>query len=293
MQKPKPKLTLSKAKPNPWAGASKGPTKERRERKTPAQEPREAKSPTKERREIKYHGTAACLALWQQRPDDVIRIYLEEANIPKYSAMLKWAAEQRKAYHIVSREDLERLTETEHHQGICLLAREKPSVTFMAMLQQLRREARPHQLLYLDGVENPHNLGALLRSCAHFGVPYVLGVSGRLPQLSPSACRIAEGAAEHVDLVYLNDTHAQLVALKKAGYEIVATRAREADSVYQHRFKPRSVLVLGAEVEGISARLLNDADAVLGIPGSGTMESLNVSVAGAIVMSEFFRKQRP
>ncbi|MEW5756188.1 MAG: TrmH family RNA methyltransferase [Pseudomonadota bacterium] len=292
MQKPKPKLTLSKAKPNPWAGTSKRPSKERPKAKTPAKERPEPKAPAKERREIKYHGTAACLALWQQRPDDVIRIYLEEANIPKFAAMLKWAAEQRKAYHVVTREDLERLTETEHHQGICLLAREKPSVTFMAMLQKLRREARPHQLIYLDGVENPHNLGAILRSCAHFGVPYVLGAGGRLPQLSPSACRIAEGAAEHVDLVYLNEPHAQLVALKKAGYEIIATRAREADPVYQHRFKPRSVLVLGAEVEGVSARLLNEADAVLGIPGSGVMDSLNVSVAGAILMSEFFRRHR-
>src|SRR3569623_1613094 len=77
------------------------------------------------RKELKYYGTASCLALWQRRPHDVIRIYLEQERVPQFAAVLKWAAAQRKAYHIVSAADLERLTESIHHQGVCVLAREQ------------------------------------------------------------------------------------------------------------------------------------------------------------------------
>lgn len=72
------------------------------QKKFPRKSPWPAGVPPKEtRKELKYYGSAACLALWQRRPHDVIRIYLEEARLPQFAAMLKWAAAQRKAYHIV------------------------------------------------------------------------------------------------------------------------------------------------------------------------------------------------
>lgn len=243
-----------------------------------------------ERRELKYYGAAACRALWQRRPQDVIRIYLEEARIPEFAPLLKWAAAHKKAYHLVSAADLERLTESVHHQGICLLAREALPFGFDDLTRLLAGEAGPQLLVYLDGVENPHNLGAILRSCAHFGVRHVLGAEGRLPRLSPSACRVAEGGAEEVALVYLDRPRRQLELLKGQGYSLLATAAERGESLYAQGLPGRTILALGAEVEGISAALLQAADRLIHVPGTGRVESLNVSVACAVVAAEFYRQ---
>jgi TrmH RNA methyltransferase len=241
------------------------------------------------RKELKYYGVAACLALWQQRPDDVIRIYVTEETLKQFSALLKWAATTRRAYHIVSNDDLERLTESIHHQGICLLALEPESVSFMQFKQALSQQNDAVLIGYLDGVENPHNLGAIVRSCAHFGIAYLLGEAGKLPKLSPSACRVAEGGAEHVKLVAVNDGLRALAELKKLGF-VILTTAADGASVYEKPFPTRTLLVMGAEQSGVSAALHKIADAKIKIPGSGQVESLNVSVAFAILAAEFVRQ---
>jgi RNA methyltransferase, TrmH family len=245
------------------------------------------------RKELKYYGRAACLALWQRRPQDVIRIYLEQEAVAKFSAMLKWAAEKHKAYHVVTAEDVERLTQSIHHQGICVVAKEHPTLAFAEWLPLIRDEAAAWLLVYLDGVENPHNLGAILRSCAHFGVRYVLGAEKRLPKLSPSACRVAEGGAEEVMLVYLNQPGNQMSRLRELGFELLAAVAGKGASLYRHGFRERSVLILGNEMEGIAPALLHITDTLLHIPGSGKVESLNVSVACGVIAGEYYRQRGP
>lgn len=249
-----------------------------------------ATSYSSSRKELKYYGVAACLALWQQRPGDVIRIYVTQESLKQFSAMLKWAAATHRAYHIVSDEDLERLTESIHHQGICLLAQEPESVSFMQFKEALGQQNGGVLVGYLDGVENPHNLGAIVRSCAHFGIHYLLGEAGKLPKLSPSACRVAEGGAEHVRLVAVNDGVRALTELKKLGF-VIFTTAADGASVYEKPFPPRTLLVMGAEQSGVSAAMHKLADARIKIPGSGQVESLNVSVAFAILAAEFIRQQ--
>jgi TrmH RNA methyltransferase len=244
------------------------------------------------RKELKYYGLAASLAIWQTRPQDVIRIYILESRTRDCGDMLKWAAAQRKAYHIVGEEDLQKLTESIHHQGICMLAREPEPFTFADLLDELEDETRPVLLAYLDGVENPHNLGAILRTCAHFGIGYVLGESGKLPAASPSACRVAEGGAEHVKLISLKDKQKAMRELKAEGFEIVTTAAR-GQSLYQHPFNKRSMIVMGAEGTGVSRGMQTLADKTLMIPGSGAVESLNVASAFSIVAGEFVRQAIP
>ena len=242
------------------------------------------------RRELKYYGVAACLALWQRRPHDIIRVYLEEALIPQFSEVLRWAAAKRKAYHIVGPDDLERLTESIHHQGVCILARERSMLEYSDLQGLLKEQSGPQLLVYLDGVENPHNLGAIVRSCAHFGVRFILGADGRLPKLSPAACRVAEGGAEQVGLVRLRHPLKQLRDLQQHGYQLVATAGGRGTSLYQHHFAPHSLLVMGAETQGVSSSLFDTATGIIRIPGTGQVESLNVSVAFALCAGEFYRQ---
>lgn len=245
-----------------------------------------------ERKEVKYYGLSACRAIWRHRPQDVIRIYLHTSRVDDLRDVLKWAAAERKAYHIVENEDLEKLTESTHHQGVCMLALEHESLDFAQLKQRLKQGDGAETLVYLDGVENPHNLGAIVRSCAHFGSRYVLGAQGHLPRLSPSAVRVAEGGAEAVALVYLHDAVDALRELKKAGYRVVATSVASGASLFDYHLKGRIIIALGAEELGVSRALAKLADDTLRVPGTGAVESLNVSVAFGVIAAEFYRQRQ-
>lgn len=247
---------------------------------------------TASRKELKYYGLAAVLALWQRRPDEIIRLYVTEEMLKPCAALLKWAAATRRAYHIVESEDLERLTESIHHQGICALALEPEPATFAQCKEALKRQRGALLVGYLDGVENPHNLGAIVRTCAHFGIGWLIGEKGALPKLSPSACRVAEGGAEHVRLVSVSDRKRALEELKGLGFTVLATAA-DGESLYAGPLPERTLLVMGAEQTGVSAAMRRAADATIKIPGSGQVESLNVSVAFAITAAEFMRQHPP
>jgi len=240
--------------------------------------------------EQKYHGRHACHALFARRPDDIIRVYVDQPRVKEFSALLKWCAEQRRAYHIVEEENLERLAETVHHQGIVVLARRQVDLSDDRLLDSIRTGRVAGSLLYLDGVQNPHNLGAILRTSAHFGVGAVLGQREQLPGVTASAARVAEGGAEAVPLARLDDPTRVLVELKALGYRLFATASGSGGNLYKAGLTPRSVIILGNEVHGVSPEIAALADESLQIPGTGAVESLNVGVACAILISEVARR---
>ena len=240
--------------------------------------------------EQKICGFHACLGVFQRRPDDIIKVYLTEDRTRHVSDLLRWCAQNRRAYNVVGEENLERLSGSSHHEGLMLLTRRAAPLTDAALLDQIRSGAITGPLLYLDGVQNPHNLGALLRTAAHFGAVAILGASNDLPDVSAATARVAEGGAEHVAVVGLRYPEKTLPALKELGYTILATSSHQGRSVFQEKLTPKTIFVLGGEQKGISPDLLAEADRCLLIPGTGQVESLNVSVAGAVLLSELYRQ---
>lgn len=236
------------------------------------------------RKEVKYYGIHACLAIAAKRPQDIIRVYIDEKNVKLFSSLLKGCAQNKKAYHIVPTEDLNRVSDSVHHEGICLLALERPYATIEEVLNHRSEKL---SLLYLDGVENPHNLGSILRTAAHFGVPYLLGES--LP-LTPSACRIAKGGAESVGLVLVKKPMETLAILQKKGFALIATSAHKGGSLYRSKLPPRAIFAIGSESTGLQKTLLQKASQIVHIPGTGAVESLNVAVATGLCMGEYARQ---
>lgn len=243
-------------------------------------------------KELKYYGFHACLKLWRARPDDIIRVYVEETRVKKASPLLKWCASQKKAYHIVSNEDMTAVSQSVHHEGLCLLAKELAPYDFSLMLKTLSSTKAPECLVYLDGVENPHNIGSIMRVCAHFGVNYLLGDKNSLAKVSPSAYRMAQGGAETVKLVPIANPTQDLAKIIKAGFHPTASSSHNGTPLYTHPFAPRTLLILGNESEGISKPLLQLAKTTLLIPGTGQVESLNVSVATALFLGEYWRQRK-
>lgn len=243
------------------------------------------------RKELKYYGIAACMALWQHRPDDVIRIYIQPPLLQHFAELLKWAASRRLAYHLVEADDLERLTESVHHEGICVLARDAIEVPFTTLCSEIKQHPRS-ALLYLDGVSNPHNLGAILRVAAHFGIEWILAPRSST-RVSPSAARVAEGGAEYVRMVFLNRPENELTELQRLGFSIIAADIKDGQSLFSTSLPKRSVLVVGGEGQGLSPRIRSLADLVVSISGSGNVDSLNVATACAVISAEYWRQHPP
>ena len=245
-----------------------------------------------ERGEIKVYGANACLALWQNRAADIVRVYVAEDRLRDFGPLLKWCASQKRAYHVVSGDDLARIAASVHHEGLVLLAREPRRLADEDLAARVAKLPQASCLVYLDGVGNPHNVGSIIRVAAHFGVPFLLGREGELPRLTPAASRIAEGGAEHVLLAALRRPDATLATLKAAGFAVVGTSSHASASLYEGPLPARSLVVLGGETGGASPGLLAACDHVVKIPGTGAVESLNVSVAAGLVLGEYWRRHK-
>ncbi len=241
--------------------------------------------------ETRLYGVNACLAAFAHRPEALRKVYLLESRIAAFKPVLAWCVKHRLGYRVVEAEDLDRLTATRHHEGVCfdLVRRAPPHLD--EWLAQQPATASPSMLLWLDGVGNPHNLGALLRSAAHFGVHGVIAPPD--VELSGAAARVAEGGGEVVPLLHAERADVAWATLRAQGYAIAATVPREGVSLYRTTLPARLVLVLGAEGEGMSRALIDSADLRLTIPGSGQVESLNVAASVAVVLGEYWRAHAP
>jgi TrmH RNA methyltransferase len=147
----------------------------------------------------------------------------------------------------------------------------------------------PQCALWLDGVGNPHNLGAILRSAAHFGAAAVLLPKHSTMTLSGAAARVAEGGAEHVPFVRLGREDNAIAQLHGAGFQVVATVVRGGSDVFATPLPQRVVYVVGAEGEGMDPKLVALCDQRIGIPGSGAVESLNVAAATTVLLAQWRR----
>ena len=236
--------------------------------------------------ELRYHGKNACLGLWKARPDDIIRVYVLREKSEEFADLIEFCAKNRKSYHLVGEGDLERLSDSIHHQGICVIAKAKRFFREENFFHELG--AHRTLVLYLDGVANPHNLGAIMRTAAHFGVQWVCVPKDEITKISPALYRTAEGGAEQVKLVRVEDAEKFLDRLRGQGFQLYAFEpSAKAVSLFETRLNEKSVFVFGAEVEGLSGIVKTIVESKLTIPGTGAVESLNVSVAAALAMAEF------
>lgn len=226
-------------------------------------------------------GAAAVAALFARRPADVARLFYTEAQRQTVGPWCATLAAARKPYRLVAAEEIEAVAGTPHHGGIAAVARPRLLPDFDA--------AKPPAvplLLVLDGIGNPHNLGAIARSAAFFGAGALLihaTPAAALP--SDAAYRTAEGGLEYLDLSRTATLPAALGGLAQRGWLTLAA------TLSTHALAPAEVprdqpvaLVLGNEEHGISAPVLSACRRRVRIAGSGRVQSLNVAQAAAVLL---------
>ncbi len=232
----------------------------------------------------RVYGLSAALAVFAHRPESVASIAHTEAVRQPLAAMLRDAAKRRIAYREVSEDELSRMTDSIHHEGLCLLVRPLPSPSIDDLAQKL---GEPSLLLALDGVSNPHNVGAMLRTAAYFGVAALVLADAERTLLTPAARRVAEGGAELVPVVHVTALAPALRRLADRGFSVFGADAHAKLRLDELRWPKRSVLVLGHEQHGLSSEVKKTCKQLLLIGGGQAIDSLNVSVAAGIFMASF------
>ena len=188
------------------------------------------------------------------------------------------------------REHLARLAKTPSHQGVVALVRNR---TFLNIEDLLTDDtAKDSLLLALDGVEDPQNLGALLRVADGAGVDGVIMTERRSAPLSPVAIKASAGAAEHVRIAKVVNLVRSLEWLKERNVWCIGLDERGTIDYDQYNYLGPCCLVLGREGEGLHELVRKTCDQLLRIPMAGKVSSLNVSAAGAVVLYEASRQRR-
>lgn len=240
--------------------------------------------------EVKVAGFNAVMAVFARRPDDIMKVFLTEDRVKQAGPLLKWLAEHARGYKVCPPDELGRVTDSTHHEGICALTRPRRMKNFGELVEGIRKSRGGHCLVALEDVVNPHNVGAIMRVCAHFGVEAILCVGSTPHTLSTALQRTSEGGSEHVDLVTLMEPKLALATLKKDGFKVLSASQRASAPIYTSPLNDRVVFLFGSESTGISAPIAALADGEVRIPGTGLVESLNVSCASTAVLSEYWRQ---
>jgi 23S rRNA (guanosine2251-2'-O)-methyltransferase len=216
----------------------------------------------------------------------------EARRDPRLEKLLQLCREAGVRIDAEPREQLTRYARTDQHQGVVAFVRERSFLTLEDLLAAAPANGQHRFFLALDGVEDPHNLGALLRSADGAGVDGVLVPERRSAPLTGTVAKSSAGASEHVRIARVTNLTRALEAMKKAGVWIVGLDER-GDPVYtDFDFKGDCCLVLGSEGTGLHDLVKRTCDFLLRIPMAGSVSSLNVSVAGAVVMFEAVRQRR-
>ncbi len=276
---------------DPWKNARRPSSRPPRATPLPPREGGTPPPPGRGNDELRLYGWNAVQALFEHRPQALRKLYLTEALIPRMQPVLKWCVANRVGYRVVEDGDLNKLAATTHHEGLVVDVLRAPMLELEEWLATLPADA-PVLALWLDGVGNPHNFGAILRSAAHFGVAGLLLPPGATLALSGAAARVAEGGAESVPLVRLPALPEAMEQLRAAGLSLAATLVEGGDDLFASTLPARLVYVMGAEGEGMDRELAQACDHQVSIPGTGAVESLNVASATAVLLAQWFGRSR-
>ena len=201
------------------------------------------------------------------------------------------AQSRRLMIRTMDRDQLDRLTRFGHHQGVAAKTTGYPYVGFNEILRNVEDDENA-LVVILDHLEDPQNVGSILRTACAVGVTGVVIPEDRASGVTPAAVRASAGGAEHVKVAHVVNIVRAMEALKDAGAWLTGLdKCEEAKDYTKVDFKGRVGLVVGAEGEGLSRLVREKCDFVASLPMPGGFESLNAGVAAAVAMYEILRQR--
>jgi len=205
--------------------------------------------------------------------------------------LLKLAAEKGVPVRHREKADISRLCGTDHHQGVALRVAGFSYAEMEDILSRAREAGEHGLVIILDGIQDPHNLGAIIRSAACAGAHGVIIPKDRAAGVTPTVEKASAGAVETIPVAQVVNIALTLEELKKAGFWIYGASDSASAQLFDQDLTGATALVIGNEGEGIRPLVRKTCDAVFSIPMRGGVSSLNASVAAGIALFEVVRQR--
>jgi TrmH RNA methyltransferase len=235
-------------------------------------------------------GLRACLAVFAARRESILRVAFSPAVQDECGELLEWAHASRVPFRKLDDRALATFADSAHHEGVAIAIKPRAWLTPKSLGDHLMKTRGV--AVAFDRVRNPYNVGAILRTAAFLGADGALfGPMAPMPSLSPMAVRVAEGGSEHLVLARTTDLGGSLRKLRGSGVQVLGADGRADANAFGFRYRKPTLIVMGNEREGLSPAVRAECDAIVAVPGSGHVESLNVSIAASMLLAEALRSQ--
>jgi len=239
-------------------------------------------------------GTHAVRQSLEHHLEHVVEIWVQQENdAHRLADLLNCAQKQGFPIQRVSKKTLDKLTNQAVHQGIVIRCRVKAREMQRSLEDCLAELTVPPLLLVLDGIQDPHNLGACLRTADAAGVHAVIVPKDRACSLTATVRKVACGGADSIPFFQVSNLATTLRWLKAQGIWLVGTSEKSQTSLFDTSLQGALALVLGAEGTGLRRLTRESCDALVHIPMLGSVECLNVSVATGVCLYEAVRQRQP
>jgi 23S rRNA (guanosine2251-2'-O)-methyltransferase len=224
-------------------------------------------------------------------PAEIFEILLAQGKLrPVLEALQSDAAARGIQLVYVSSRDLDQLVHSERHQGV--IARVKAySYHSVSDLEKLEPSALPNWILIPDGLTDPRNLGALLRSAEAVGIGHIVLPKDRSVGITPIVAKSSAGALSHVRIYRATNLRRAIRMLKSRGFWAIGLDANAAAAYDSIHYPQKLAIILGSEGKGMRPLIAKECDYVVRIPMNGKISSLNVSIAGAVLFYELLRQR--
>ena len=239
------------------------------------------------------YGLHAVKAVLEREPEMVTKVWLENSRRDdKAKTILQLSHDANVKPERVKREVLDKLVgEQANHQGVVAISKDTPAGNEKTLKALMENLTVPAFLLILDGVQDPHNLGACLRTADAAGVHAVIAPKDKASGLTSVVRKVACGAAETVPFIQVTNLARTMRELQQAGVWMVGTSLETEQDIYQVDLTGSLALVLGAEGKGLRRLTAENCDSLVKLPMLGTVQSLNVSVSAGVCLYEAVRQR--
>jgi 23S rRNA (guanosine2251-2'-O)-methyltransferase len=248
------------------------------------------KGPTPADRIDLIWGIHPVVELMQSAPGKIIELRFLKANHAKVQELITQAEEAGIPYHFAD-QPFPGTPEQATLQGVQARIKPVTTVSLGELLAQGRNSTRPALILALDTIQDPHNFGAMIRSASAAGAMGILFTKDRSAPLSGTVAKVSAGAITHLPLCPVTNMASTLQQLKNEGFWIFGAEGSAEQTVYQGRYDGPVCLVIGGERNGIRPLVKKQCDFLVSIPMHSSLDSLNASVAAAVIMFEIVRQQ--
>lgn len=239
-------------------------------------------------------GIHAVTQMLETSPDRVINVWIQEAiNSELVQGLQNEFNKLGLSVQLTPRATMSRMTKNQNHQGVIIEVKPARKKTDRDLEEILEQNKENNSLyLILDSVQDPHNLGACIRTAAATGVTAIIIPKDRSASINETVRKVASGAVENVTVISVVNLVRAIKKIKEAGVWVVGADGDAEASIYDMNLTVPTAIIMGGEGKGMRESVMKECDYVASLPLLGPIESLNVSVATGVILYEVIRQRQ-